>query len=205
MWSIVAGLGAGWLLTMQPVPDAPASPRFGEPDTSIIVDPMLGTFDDDLGRSPSNVEAGDPTFQYAFRGTLRGPNGHPVPSYPAEAIELAIRPPCQNPIVLNPDGPSSPAGEIVWGAAKLDQAGGGSCIGSGVVEIRLVGLGPFKHLDQVTSPDQVGDGTVDVVDLVIWQRAFVNQGPDYQGDLDLDGTIAVTDLTVFQRHFLPAR
>lgn len=158
-------------------------------------------FEDHLGRSPRNAMV-DPVFQYTYRGWLCF-NGEPVQNFPADQVELWIDPPCQNPVVLNPDGPSGTDGLVEWGAAKLEQ-GGGACSGPAVAEVRVQGL-VFKTLDAVHSPDIDGDRQIAVNDLVEWQDAFVHQGPLWIGDLDGDGEIALSDLLFFQVHFVQFR
>jgi len=172
------------------------------PDTIAIPDPAQSTFQDRLGRSPRNIEVANPTFQYTYRGRLIMSNGVPIVGWPANDIQLRINTPCQNPIALVPDGPSNFSGEVVWGAAKLDQAGGGACTGQAVVEIRLLSIGVFKRLSEVTSPDQDGDGLVALPDFTAFQQAFVSGGPQFRGDLDLSGGPPdLADLQFFQRHF----
>ena len=41
-----------------------------------------------------------------------------------------------------------------------------------------------------------------LLDLQAWQVAFVQQTPDYIGDLDCDGFIALSDLSLWQKHFV---
>ncbi len=161
--------------------------------------PPMCEFDDCLGRSPKNSTA-DPTGQYTFHGILRDQTGTPVPNFPASSVELEIRSDCQNPVVLNPDGPSDINGHIVWGADKLNQ-GGGACQGWEVVLIRI-NAQIFAWLDDVRSPDEDGDGLVALSDLQAWQVAFMTQAPIYQGDLDCDGNIALSDLSRWQKHFV---
>ncbi len=162
-------------------------------------DPLTSYFDECLGRSPKNSTA-DPTGQYTFHGTLNDGTGAPVPNYPASSVELEIMGGCQNPVILNPDGPSDANGNIVWGVNTLNQ-GGGACIGSGVVDIR-VNVQSFATLDDVRSPDEDGDTFVALSDLQAWQVAFVAQAPLYQGDLDCDTFIALSDLSRWQKHFV---
>jgi len=158
------------------------------------------SFDNLLGRSPRNVEVGDPTFQYTYNGVLRNDAGDPVPNFPREAVELRILAPCQNPIILNPDADSDAQGRIQWGVAALDQ-GGGSCMGGSVVEIIIIGIGLVWILDSVTSPDEDGNGIVDLGDFSTFRLAFNSGSPLYQGDLDGDGLVALTDLAYFRKHF----
>jgi hypothetical protein len=159
------------------------------------------TFDSRLGRSPKNVEVANPTFQYTYRGVLRDNAGQPVPNYPAFDIRLEINAPCQNPAQIQPDGPSDANGNVIWGAVKLDH--GGACTGTDVVRVRLISIGIFKVLNEITSPDEDGDGFVALSDLGTFQAAFVGGGPQYQGDLDLSGGAPnLSDLSFFQRHFL---
>ena len=167
-----------------------------------VPDPQQSTFDSRLGRSPKNVEVNDPVFDYTFSGTLRNAAGQPVANWPANDIELEINAPCQNPVVLNPSAASDANGNVVWNATRLDQ-GGGSCTGTAVVEIRLVSVGIFRTLNQVTSPDQDGDTLIALSDLQVFQQAFVNGGPQYQGDLNLSGGLPdLGDLSFFQKHFV---
>jgi hypothetical protein len=163
-----------------------------------LPDPGECTFDDHLGRSPRNA-AVSPAHQYTYHGTLRNSLGEPIANYPAFQIELTIFSPCQNPAVLNPDGPTNAQGQLVFGPETLAQ-GGGSCSGPQVVEVTVAGL-LFETLDSVTSPDEDGDGLIAVNDLQTWQQAFTGQSPLYQGDLDFDGAIALTDLVRWQAHF----
>ncbi len=167
-----------------------------------VPDPQQSTFDSRLGRSPKNLEVNDPNFDYTFSGTLRNAAGQPVANWPANDIELEINAPCQNPVVLNPSGASDANGNVLWNASRLDQ-GGGSCIGTAVVEIRLVSVGLFRTLNSVTSPDQNGNAVVALEDLSVFQSAFVSGGPQYQGDLNLSGGLPdLGDLSFFQKHFV---
>jgi hypothetical protein len=167
-----------------------------------VPDPQQSTFDSRLGRSPKNIEVNDPNFDYTFSGTLRNAAGQPVANWPANDIELEINAPCQNPVVLNPSGPSDANGNVLWNASRLDQ-GGGSCIGTAVVEIRLVSVGLFRTLNEVTSPDENGNAVVALEDLSVFQGAFVNGSPQYQGDLNLSGGLPdLADLSFFQKHFV---
>jgi hypothetical protein len=167
-----------------------------------VPDAQQSTFDSRLGRSPKNLEVGDPNFDYTFSGTLRNAAGQPVANWPANDIELEINAPCQNPVVLNPSGASDANGNVIWNAARLDQ-GGGSCTGTAVVEIRLVSVGLFRTLNAVTSPDEDGGGSIALGDLAVFQVAFVNGGPQYQGDLNLSGGLPdLGDLATFQKHFV---
>ena len=128
--------------------------------------------------------------------------GIPVVNWPASDIVLQIDSPCQNPISLHPDGPSDFTGEIVWGADKLDQAGGGACTGQAVAKVRLLSIGIYKQLSSVTSPDQDGDGVIALPDFSTFQQAIVSGGPEFRGDLDLSGGLPnLADLQFFQRHF----
>lgn len=162
-------------------------------------DPNQSTFEQCLGRSPKNNTA-DPSAQYTFTGVLRDNTGAPVPNYPAAQVTLDILAPCQNPVTLNPDGPSDPTGLVVWGVATLNQ-GGGACEGAGVVDIKVGGV-TFETLNDVRSPDEDGDTFVALADLSAWQQSFVNQTPIFQGDLDCDTFIALTDLSWWQKHFV---
>ena len=167
-----------------------------------VPDPSTSTFDNRLGRSPKNIEVANPTFDYTYSGVLRrSGDGAPIAGWPAADIRLDINAPCQNPVQLFPDGPSDGNGNVTWGVVKLDQ-GGGSCTGANVVQVRILSIGIFKQLNEVTSPDQNGDSFVALTDLGAFQSAFVNGGPQYQGDLDLSGGLPnLSDLSFFQRHF----
>ena len=166
-----------------------------------VPDPAQSTFGNRLGRSPKNVEVANPVFQYTYSGVLRNAAGQPIPNWPANDIRLDINAPCQNPVQLLADGPSDANGNVAWGVVKLDQ-GGGSCLAANVVQVRILSIGVFKSLGEVTSPDQNGDGFVALPDLGAFQAAFVNGGPQYQGDLDLQGGAPnLSDLSFFQRHF----
>lgn len=166
-----------------------------------VPDPQQSTFDARLGRSPKNVEVADPNVDYTFSGVLRNAAGQPIANWPTGDIELEIKAPCQNPVVLNPSSTDA-NGNVVWNNVRLDQ-GGGSCTGTAVVEIRIVSIGLFETLNEVTSPDEDGSGTVALSDLVVFQTAFVGGGPQYQGDLNLSGGAPdLTDLVFFQRHFV---
>jgi hypothetical protein len=167
-----------------------------------VPDPAQSTFGNRLGRSPKNVEVANPTFQYTYSGVLRNAAGQPIAGWAQNDIRLDINAPCQNPVQLLPDGPSDANGNVTWGAVKLDQ-GGGSCLGANVVQVRILSIGVFKSLGEVTSPDENGDGLVALADLTVFQGAFVGGGPQYQGDLDLSGGLPnLSDLSFFQRHFL---
>jgi hypothetical protein len=167
-----------------------------------VPDPQQSTFDSRLGRSPKNIEVGNPVFQYTFDGTLRNAAGQPVANWPANDIELEIKAPCQNPVVLNPNAASDANGNVVWNATKLDQ-GGGSCQSTAVVEIRIVSVGLFRTLNEVTSPDEDGNTLVALSDLSVFQQAFVTGGPGFQGDLNLSGGAPdLGDLSFFQQHFV---
>jgi hypothetical protein len=164
--------------------------------------PLQATFDDCLARSPKNATAA-PDAQYSLHGNIRDETGAPYPNFPASWIELRILAPCQNPVVLNPDGPSNANGEVVWGPLTLTQ-GGGACTGGGVVEIEILGQpgGPYLwYMDSVRSPDSDGDGLVALNDLQAWQTSFVAWQPSYIGDLDCDEVIALSDLSWWQKHF----
>lgn len=172
------------------------------PDTSIIADPNQSIFQGFLGRSPKNIEVGDPGFQYTYQGRLMTPTGVPIAGWPLSDIQLEVLTPCQNPIVLHPIGNSGPDGLVMWNAARLDQAGGGACQGQGVAIVRLVSIGVFKTLNSVASPDENGDGLIGLGDLGTFQQAFINGGPPYQGDLNHSGGPPdLADLQFFQRHF----
>jgi hypothetical protein len=180
----------------------PAAGASASPDTSSIPDVNFTTWDERVGRSPTNVEVGHPASQYTFHGALRDHVGNPINGWPANDIVLEINLPCPNPVALHPDGPSNFAGEVTWSAVKLDQ-GGGSCIGPMVAAVRFVSIGIYKTFNEVTSPDQDGNGFIALPDLGVFQQAFVNGGPQYQGDLNLSGGPPdLVDLGVFQRHFI---
>ncbi len=165
-----------------------------------VPDPQESTFDARLGRSPKNVEVNDPVFEYTYTGVLRNAAGQPVPNWPVADIELEIKAPCQNPVVLNPSSTGG-GGEVTWDRVKLDQ-GGGACTGTAVVEIRIVSIGLFKTLNEVTSPDEDGDTNVSLTDLTLFQAAFRNGGPSHQGDLNRSGGPPdLADLSFFQKHF----
>jgi len=167
-----------------------------------VPDPAQSTFGNRLGRSPKNVEVANPTFQYTYSGVLRNSAGQPIVGWAANDIRLDINAPCQNPVQLLADGPSDANGNVSWGVVKLDQ-GGGSCLAANVVQVRIVSIGVFKTLGEVTSPDENGDGVVSLTDLGTFQTAFINGGPQYQGDLDLSGGAPnLSDLGFFARHFL---
>ena len=169
---------------------------------SEIADITQSIFQGVLGRSPKNVEVGDPAFQYTYQGRLINVVGTPIQGWPASDVQLEIISPCQNPIVLHPIASSGPDGLVMWNAAKLDLAGGGACQGAGVAIVRLVSIGIFKTLNFVASPDENGDGLVALGDLSAFQSAFVNGGPAYIGDLNLSGGPPdLADLAFFQRHF----
>jgi hypothetical protein len=166
-----------------------------------IPDPAQSTFGNRLGRSPKNVEVANPTFQYTYTGVLRNAVGAPIAGWSAADILLEINAPCQNPVQLTPIANSDANGNVVWNANKLDQ-GGGSCTGAAVADVRIVSIGIFKTLNEVTSPDENGSTVIDIVDLGVFQQAFVNGGPGYQGDLNLSGGLPdVADLGFFQTHF----
>jgi hypothetical protein len=163
-------------------------------------DPGQSTWDQCIGRSPKNSTA-DPSAQYVYMGVLRDNTGAPVPNYDPNLVTLSIDAPCANPVAnLHPDGPSNPSGEVIWGVATLNQ-GGGACASAGVVVIN-VDAQVFETLDDVRSPDEDGDTLIALNDLQVWQIAFVNQTPVYQGDLDCDGFIALGDLSFWQKHFV---
>lgn len=163
--------------------------------------PDLGqcTWDPRIGRSPKNLEVGDPAFQYVLNGVLRDINGEPIANFPASLLELEIFNPCDNVDVRNPDADSGPDGSVQWGPAKLDQ--GGACTGNPAAEIRIFGVGVAKVYFLVSSPDGNGDGIIGLQDLGIFQQAFVTQTNPHYGDLTLDGLIDLRDLGFFQRHF----
>lgn len=171
------------------------------PAAAGLPDPGECVFQDHLGRSPENLEVGDPIFQYTYRGVLRY-QGHPVVGWPAADIQLEIHAPCPNPVIINPDGPSDAEGNVVWSADKLDQ-GGGSCTNPEAATVRLISIGLFKILRDVMSPDEDGNGAIALRDLVTFQMAFMNGGPRHEGDLDLSGGATdLADLVFFQRHFV---
>jgi hypothetical protein len=171
---------------------------YGDSPTSVLPDPYQSTFDEYVGRSPVNGSV-DPVHQYTFHGVLRDNQGIPVVAYPANLIELEILAPCANPVVLNPDAATNVNGELFFGPLTMQQ-GGGSCGAPVVAEVRVNGL-VFASYDRIASPDQNGDGLVALSDLQIWQQAFVQQTPLYQGDLDFDDVIALSDLAFWQAHF----
>jgi hypothetical protein len=162
-----------------------------------------------LGRSPVNlaVEAG---FEYHYGGRLIDAGGFDEVGFPAALVELRIVAPCQNPVVLNPDADSDAFGRVFWGQAALNQ-GGGACGQNISVEIWVDWAGDgfdeadgdlFAIRDQVTSPDENGDGVVALNDFVVWRTAFNAGGPLYQGDLSRDGIITIADLLMFIKHFV---
>jgi hypothetical protein len=168
----------------------------------LIADPAQSIFPQVLGRSPKNLEVESQAYRYTYRGTLMCPNGNPIAGWPASDIELEILAPCQNPITLHPDGPSGPQGEVTWGAAKMDQAGGGACHGSMVGLVRVLSIGVFQTLTTVVSPDINGNLQIGLDDFGMFQQAFVSGGPLFQGDLDLSGGPPdLGDLLFFQKHF----
>jgi len=167
-----------------------------------IPDQSQSTFGNRLGRSPKNVEVANPTFQYTYSGVLRNAVGAPIAGWPLTDIVLEINAPCQNPVSLNPIANSDANGNVTWNAVKLDQ-GGGSCTGANVADVRIISIGVFKTLTSVTSPDEDGNGSIALADLSTFQQAFVNAGPQYQGDLNLNGSAPdLGDLSFFQQHFV---
>ena len=172
------------------------------PDTSVIADPNQSIFQSVLGRSPKNVEVGDPGFQYTYQGRLFDMLGTPIAGWPASDVVLEIRTPCQNPITLHPIANSGPDGLVTWNAARIDQAGGGACQGQAVAVVRLISIGIFKTINFVVSPDEDGNGVISLPDLGTFQQAFVAGGPPAYGDLNLSGGPPdLPDLQFFQRHF----
>jgi hypothetical protein len=164
--------------------------------------PDLGqcTWDARIGRSPKNLEVGEPAVQYVLHGVMRDQVGKPIANWPASMVELEIFPACGNPIVLNPDSDSTADGDVQWGPAKLDQ-GGGACAGFQVAEIRIVTVGVARTYFELMSPDGNGDGIIGLQDLGTFQQSFVTQTNPHFGDLNLDGVIDLRDLGFFQRHF----
>jgi hypothetical protein len=158
------------------------------------------TWDPGLGRSPKNLEVGEPAAQYVLNGVLRDTFGVPIANFPASQVELEILSPCANPVVLHPDADSAFDGSIQWGAAKLDQ-GGGACTGATAAWIRILPVGIMKIYTQVMSPDGNGDGIIGLQDLALFQQSFITQTHPEFGDLTLDGVIDLRDLGFFQRHF----
>jgi len=149
-----------------------------------------------LGRSPKNVEVGDPDFQYTLSFTVRNAAGTPILGWSAADVTLEVLAPCQNPF-----GPLNPGPGLVWDAARLDRPGG-SCTGANVVRVRLISANCTWYLNSVTSPDEDGNGSVALADLSIFQQAFVAGGPFFQGDLNLSGGFPdLGDLLFFQKHF----
>jgi len=193
------------LLLLASAPSIEAAPLHfasGVPDTSVIADPNQSIFQSVLGRSPKNVEVGDPGFQYTYQGRLMDTVGNPIAGWPSSDVQLEILTPCQNPIVMHPIANSGPDGLVMWNAARLDQAGGGACQGPGVAIVRLLSIGVFKTLNYVASPDENGDGLIGLGDLSTFQQAFINGGPPYAGDLNQSGGPPdLADLQFFQRHF----
>jgi hypothetical protein len=170
-------------------------------------DPLMSTADPKVGRSPKNEQVTNPAVQYVLRMVVRNSLGQVIAGYAAQndmAFEV-LGPNCQNPFLVMADGPSDGGGNIQWGVPKLDQLGG-SCTGTVVARIRSLTLGPFKNYDEVTSPNEDGGATgIDLVDLVIFQQAFVSGLPAnwYQGDLTLGGGPPdLVDLVFFQNHFV---
>jgi hypothetical protein len=168
-------------------------------------DPNQSSFGPFVGRSPNNVAVGNPIFQYTYAGVLRNAAGQPISGFDNADVELRILAPCQNPIVLNPDADSDANGNVVWGVAAMQAAGGGSCQGVGpdapVVEVHVLGIGLFESLNSVTSPDEDGNDIVDLGDFVTLRAAFLTGSPLYQGDLNGDGLITLADISFFQQHF----
>jgi hypothetical protein len=173
---------------------------FAGPAGATSPDLLQCTWNQRIGRSPKNLEVGDPAFQYVLNGVLRDFQGVPIDHYPASFIELEIGDACGNPVILNPDADSDFMGAIQWGAAKLDQ-GGGACFGQAVAVIRIIGVGVARSYDRVMSPDGNGDGLIGLQDLGTFQQSFFTQTNPQYGDLNLDGVIDLRDLGFFQRHF----
>lgn len=171
-----------------------------------LPDPLQSTADAKVGRSPKNVEVTNPAVKYVLHMVVRNAAGAPIAGYQAQNdMAFEVLAPCQNPFLVMADGPSDANGNIQWGVPKLDQLGG-SCTGPEVAKIRSLVLGPFKTYTEVTSPNE--DGSLDgiaLLDLVIFQQAFVSGLPAfwYQGDLNLGGGPPdLVDLVFFQNHFV---
>jgi hypothetical protein len=139
-------------------------------------------------------------FQYSFSITLIDGFGMPVVGYPPGLVSLNIAAPCVNPVIIPPAGPSNAAGVMTWPAAALNMPGG-SCVGPVFVTIAVAG-GCSIPIPYVTSPDEDGNGIVDLADLARYGTAFNAGGPLANGDLNRDFAIGLPDLSLFQQHFV---
>jgi hypothetical protein len=171
-------------------------------------DPGQSGGEDRIGCSPKNICVTG-TAQYVYEYTLRDNNGAPVVGFPASQVELRFTA-CTNPSTrplneIPADTDSDNSGIVRW-IVNLNFGGADPCEVDVLVQnVEFFSIAGFDTdvCGGLRSPDENGDGLVALADLSIWQQAFVNQTPAWQGDLaeTHDCSIALGDLSVWQQHF----
>jgi hypothetical protein len=164
---------------------------------------------DRIAASPRNLHA-PPGWQYSYVFVLRDEQGVPVGGFPAGMVELDFGECLQSstrPLDLVPaDGPSGGNGHVIW-RTGLHFGGSDPC----PVHVLVQG-NPFHTIiaadpGGLRNPDLNGDGLVALVDLTIWQQAFVaaaggGSNTPYLCDLapPHDDVCGVNDLLWLQKH-----
>lgn len=175
-------------------------------------DPNQSTWGEIVGCSPKNLRA-PLSARYRFEGTIRDGAQAPIANFPATQLELDFTN-CTNPSTrpadeIQADGDSNANGLVVWTVA-LNFGGGDPCavrvLVQNVVFKTLRADGSGNPIDGgLRSPDENGDGSVSLLDLVQFQQEFTNIGTrhDFRGDLQqpFDGSTSLADLVQFQQHF----
>jgi len=193
--SLVSALGAVVLLSL-----VSALAFAGQPD------PGNSTGETRIGASPKNLTVG-PAAQYVYVYTLRDNTNQPVEGFPASQVELDFggcfnsntRPTDEIPA----DGPSDNNGDIEW-RINLTFGGADPCAVDVLVQNVVFDTIIADNPGGLRNPDIQGDGLVSLTDLSLFQQAFVNGGPPWQGDLaePFDDLTSLTDLSIFQQHFV---
>jgi hypothetical protein len=175
---------------------------------------MQSTWANVVGCSPKNLTA-PMAARYSFTGTVRDGAGAPIANFPASQLELdfgsCLQPNTRPQNQIPADNDSNMNGLVTW-TTNLTFGGGDPC------EVRVLvqnvvfktlaphaGL-PDAQLDGgVRSPDGNGSGTMQLIDLGIFQTEFTNTGTrqDYRGDLGptFNGQCSLVDFGTFQQHF----
>jgi len=173
------------------------------------------TFDPVIGFSPqNNCVSLTPATRYRYSGTLRNAAGAPVANFPAADVvldfSLCTRQ-TSRPVTIPADYPSSSTGVVLWDVS-LAHGGADPCgvrvlVGGEEFYVLAAHQGlPGPSIDGgIRSPDDDGDGDIDLLNLSTFQQEFVNTGArrDYLGDLarPFDGITALGDLVTYQAHF----